>query len=81
MELLSAEDCKKIISKLGFELGVSPRLVILRLLSEEDKVDMMEGNLSIDALRCHIEVWRDNDMPDYVKGQDAPETMLTHVIL
>jgi hypothetical protein len=72
MELLSAEDCKKVISKLGFELGVSPRLVISRLLSEEDKVDMKGGCLPIEALRCHIEVWMGNDMPDYVKGHEAP---------
>jgi len=72
MELLSAKDCKKIISKLGFELGVSPKLVISRLLSEEDKVDMKAANLPLEALRCHIRAWMDNDMPDYVKGHEAP---------
>ena len=72
MELLTREECKKAVKMLSIDLKVSPKLVISRLLSEQDKVDMTEGLVPIDALRCHIEAWRDNDMPDYVKGHEAP---------
>lgn len=63
------EECKKIISSLGFKLGVSPNLIATRLLSEEDKLDMLAGDLPIVALECHIGVWMDNGMPDYAHGK------------
>lgn len=69
MLLLNKDECKKILSRLGFELGVSPKLVALHLLSDLDKSDMMEGDLPIASLRAHIEVWRDNEMPDYVQNK------------
>lgn len=33
---------------------------------------MMTGVLTIDALRAHIEVWRDSGMPDYAHGKTEP---------
>jgi len=73
MKILTDKECKKAINKLSIDLKVSPRLVISRLLSENDKVDMKAGDLPIDALRCHIVIWMSNDMPDYVKGHEAPQ--------
>jgi hypothetical protein len=72
MSLLTKDECKKIISRLGFELGVSPKLVALRLLNDLDKTDMLNGDLPIASLRAHMEVWRDNGMPDYVSEKKEP---------
>jgi hypothetical protein len=68
MELLTKEECKKILSRLGFKLGVSPRLISERLLSDQDKIDMLDGNFEISSLEASVEVWRDNGMPDYAHG-------------
>jgi hypothetical protein len=65
----TADECKKIISKLGFKLEVSPNLIATRLLSDDDKGDMMEGNLEISSLEAAVEVWRDNGMPNYASGR------------
>ena len=72
MEVITKEECKKILSKLGLKLGVPPNLIATRLLSAEDKQDMLEGNLSIAYLEEAIEVWRDNGMPDYAHGNTEP---------
>ena len=69
---MTKEECKRILSKLGFELGVSPSLIATRLMNEKDKVDMMEGVISIASLRANVEVWRDNGMPDYAHGLTEP---------
>ncbi len=63
---MTRQECKKILSVLGFELGVSPKLITERLLSDNDKVDMMDGVIPIASLRANIEVWVGNGMPDYV---------------
>ncbi len=69
MEVFTKEECKKILSKVGFKLGVSPNLIATRLLSDNDKKDMLEGDLSIVSLEEAVEVWRDNGMPDYAHGK------------
>lgn len=63
----SKEDCKKILSKLGFKLGVSPKLIATRLLDDDDKNDMMYGFINIEELELAVKVWMDNGMPDYVE--------------
>jgi hypothetical protein len=68
------EECKRILSKIGFEVGVSPKLIATRLLSEDDKQDMMNGDLSIEALTCHVKVWKANGMADYANGNTEPMT-------
>jgi hypothetical protein len=62
------QECKKILFNLGLKLGVSPRLIATRLLSDEDKEDMVNGLIPLDALETHVKVWMDNKMPDYVNG-------------
>ena len=64
----SKDECKKILSKLGFKLGVSPKLIATRLLSEYDKTDMLHGNLDLDSLELHVKIWVANKMPNYAYG-------------
>jgi len=59
---LTTDECKKILFNLGIEFGVSPRLISLRMLSAQDKCDMLNGDLTIDALRASIEVSKANGM-------------------
>lgn len=71
LKIYSDEECKKIISKVAWELGVSPGLISTRLLDEQDKNDLRQGVLTKGALKCATEVWRDNGMPDYAHGKDV----------
>ena len=75
--MLTENECKKILFKLGIELGVSPNLISTRLLDDQDKVDMMAGDLTIDSLRAHTEVWRDQGMPDYANAKPYNRTQIT----
>lgn len=61
------QECQKMVGSLGWLCGVSPKLIATRLLSTEDKTDMLNGNLDMDVLECAVNVWKDNGMPDYVK--------------
>ncbi len=66
------EECKRILSKLGFKFGVSPALIATRLLSEDDKNDMVNGELPLETLECAIQVWMKYGMPDYAHGLTDP---------
>lgn len=68
MATRTKEECKRILSTLGFKLGVSPHLIATRLLSEDDKNDMLNGDLPLDALETAIKVWMASKMPDYANG-------------
>lgn len=70
--MLTKEQCQKKLFNLGIKLGVSPKLISTRLLSKEDKEDMLNGLLSDDALECHVKVWKDAGMPDYANGLTEP---------
>ncbi len=52
-------------------LCVRAELISTRLLDDHDKCDMLNGELPIEALAAHIELWRDNGMPDYANGRDT----------
>ena len=67
--MLTKEECKKILSRIGFKLGVSPNLIATRLLNDCDKMDMMEGKTEISSLEQMVKVWCDNGMPDYAHGK------------
>lgn len=60
------EECQKKIRSMAWKYGVSPKLISTRLLSPEDKEDMLNGLISDDVLECHVKVWIDNQMPDQV---------------
>lgn len=66
------DECKRILFRIGIKLGVSPNLIATRLLSEEDKQDMVNGLLSIESLECHVKVWMEASMPDYANGKTTP---------
>lgn len=68
----SKEECKRILSKIGFKLGVSPVLISTKLLSYDDKQDMMSGDLSIETLEANIAVWLEWGMPDCNKNNSNP---------
>lgn len=70
--MATREECKRVLSKLGFKLGVSPSLIATRLLSEDDKQDMLNGDLPIEALECAVMLWKDAGMPDYAHGLTDP---------
>lgn len=66
------DECKRILSKIGLKLGVSPTLIATRLLSEDDKQDMVNGDVPIESLELHVKLWMDAGMPDYAHGDDKP---------
>ncbi len=47
-------------------LCVKASLISTKLLSEEDKDDMLNGLISVDSLITHVRVWIENGMQDYV---------------
>lgn len=63
------EQCQKLLFKIGLQLGVSPKLIATRLLSAEDKEDMLNGLITVDALVTGVTVWMSNGMPDYANGK------------
>lgn len=65
---LTREQCKKKLFNLGIKYGVSPRLISERLLSPEDKEDMLNGLISDEALDCHVKVWKEYGMCNYADG-------------
>ncbi len=71
---LTKEDCQRRLFKIGLKLGVSPKLIATRLLSEEDKSDMLNGLISDELLITGVELWVKNGMPDYAHGKFAPYT-------
>lgn len=68
--------CKNIIRDLGRRLNVDPNLIVTRLLSEDDKNDMRNGDLPINALKLHIELWIKSGCPDYAHGSTEPLTQV-----
>jgi len=62
----SEQECKKILSKIGFKLGVSPSLISTKLLSKEDKKAMLEGLISEEILELYVSVWKSTGMQDMV---------------
>lgn len=64
--------CKRILSKLGFKYGVSPRLLAMRLLIDLDKDEMRVGVMEISALETHTSVWCGIGKPDVASGSIEP---------
>jgi hypothetical protein len=53
---MTTDECKKLLSKIGFKYGVSPKLIATRLLDDQDKVNMMTGDLKISSLEASVEL-------------------------
>ena len=69
---LSGAQCKDLLQTVGKMLCVKADLIRTRLLSEEDKHDMLNGDLPIDTLVCGVKTWMDAGMPDYAHGLSEP---------
>jgi hypothetical protein len=65
---LSVAQCKDLLRTVAKMLCVKAELVSTRLLSAEDKQDMIDGLITLDVLATHVKVWKENKMPDYTKG-------------
>lgn len=59
---LTKLECQKIIFNLGIKFGVSPKLISTRMLSPQDKWDMLNGDLSIEALELCVKSSMANGM-------------------
>ena len=66
--MLSTDQCKSIIFKLGIKLGISPGLITTLLMDDNDKSDMINGLLTIVELECHIGTWMASGTPNYREG-------------
>jgi hypothetical protein len=53
-------------------LCVKADLISMRLLSKEDKQDMLKGYVPIESLIAHVKIWLQNGMPDYANGLTEP---------
>lgn len=69
MTTLSDAQCKKLISNAAWYCGVSPRLITTKLLSEQDKQDMRNGEPPQEALTNHVEAFRDAGLPNRRAGE------------
>lgn len=69
--MLTKEDCKRILFKVGIKFGVSPRLISERLLDAQDKCDMLNGEVPIEYLEVAVKAWMDAGQPDYAHGLTA----------
>lgn len=66
------DECKRLLSKLGFKHGVSPVLISTRLLSIDDKNDMLMGLVSTEQMETAIDCWIKAKLPDYSNGHTEP---------
>lgn len=66
------ERCKSLLFKVAVKHGVAPRLISERLLSIEDKKDMLKGLVKFEMLDCHVQFWKAYGMCDYVNGSIKP---------
>ena len=70
--MISTSEAKQIIKKIGLKLRVSPALISTRLISAQDKCDMLNGDISVEALEQATGAWMDAGMPDYSNGLTSP---------
>lgn len=69
---LTDDACKNIIRTIALKHKIDPKLIVTRLMSQEDKDDMRNGELPYQALDLHVEVWIKAGMPDYAHGLTEP---------
>lgn len=60
---MTIDECKNAIRVIGNIYSIPPRLISTRLLSKDDKQDMLDDILSPRALMEAVEAWKANDMP------------------
>jgi hypothetical protein len=69
---LSVEQCKDLLRTVAKVMCVRADLISTRLLSAEDKQDMLNGDITIDDLLIHVKVWKENGMCNYADGSGEP---------
>lgn len=57
---------------IGQALCVKAELISTRLLSKEDKQDMLNGLVPVDTLMTAVKCWIKAGMPDYANGKTDP---------
>lgn len=62
------QECQLIIKRLSKSLNVDAKAVSLRLLSSDDKKDMLSGKLPESALKSFIEAWKKVGQPNVASG-------------
>lgn len=65
---LSVEQCKDLLKTIAQAMCVKAEDISTKLLSQEDKKDLMTGRLSLEELLAHVAVWKEQGMHDYVKA-------------
>ena len=68
----TVEECKKMLFKLAIKHGIAPKLISERLLSKDDKEDMLQGLVSFETLDCFVQVWKEYGMCNYADGSGKP---------
>jgi hypothetical protein len=68
---MTVDECKRLLVKLAIRHGVPPKLISERLLSEDDKKDMLDGLISVDTLDCFVKVWKESGMCNYADGSGS----------
>lgn len=71
-EKLTDAACKNIIISLARKLGINPRLVTTRLMSDEDKNDMRNGDVPIKMLELYLKLWIEEGLPNHREGKTVP---------
>ncbi|HWI48384.1 MAG TPA: hypothetical protein VNU45_09210 [Rummeliibacillus sp.] len=61
----SVEHCKDLLRTIGKMLCVKAELISTKLLSSEDKQDMLDGVITDEALFFAVKGWMEAGMPDY----------------
>lgn len=69
---LSVEQCKDLLRTVARAMCVRADLISTRLLSAEDKQDMLNGDLPIESLMTHVKVWKEYGMCNYADGSGTP---------
>ena len=68
--MLKKEQCQKKIFQIAIKFGVSPTLISMRLLSKQDKHDMLSELVPDETLEAAVKCWMEAGMPDYANGKN-----------
>lgn len=72
MPRLTDDACKGIIRKISVQYSIDSKLIVTRLMNQNDKEDMRNGDLSMDVLDLYVSVWIKSGCPDYAHGLTEP---------
>ena len=70
--MTTVNECKTMLFKLGLKHGISPKLISERLLSKDDKEDMLQGFITYELLDEFVKVWKEQGMCNHADGSMKP---------